>query len=35
VDDVESIEDNAIDAPLDQLARYADAVGMRLSVAVA
>ena len=33
-DDVESIENNAVDAPLDQLFRYAEAVGLRLNVNV-
>jgi len=30
--DVESIENNAVDAPLEQLFRYAEAVGMRLDI---
>ncbi len=32
LDDVESIENNAVDAPLDQLFRYAEAVGLHLNV---
>jgi hypothetical protein len=35
LDDVESIENNAVDAPLEQLFRYAEAVGMRLDVHLA
>ncbi len=35
LDDVEAIENNAVDAPLEQLFRYAEAVGMRLDVHLA
>lgn len=34
LDDVEAIENNAIDAPFPNLARYAAAVGLRLDVTV-
>ena len=34
LDEVEAIENNAIDTPLNDLARYAGAVGLRLDLRV-
>lgn len=34
LDDVEAIENNAVDAPFPNLARYAAAVGLRLDVKI-
>ncbi len=34
LDEVESIENNAVDTPMDNLVRYAAAVGLRLDVNV-